>query len=140
MPIRTYHDLDVFRGSYSAALDVSGMVKRFPGFEQYELASQLRRAARSIPANIVEGWGKRASTPEFKRYLQIAIGSCDETRMWLDMSQGRRLYLRERLPRAQRKIQPNWCDADKFVEAMAGRSEVVSLPPASCLLASLPQS
>jgi four helix bundle protein len=81
MAIRTYHDLDVFRESYSAALDVSRICKRLPPVEQYELARQLRRAARSIPANIVEGWGKRASTPEFKRYLQIAIGSCDETRM-----------------------------------------------------------
>ncbi|MBZ5643050.1 MAG: four helix bundle protein [Acidobacteriia bacterium] len=86
MAIRTCRDLDVFRESYAAALDVSRLVKRFPPFEQYELASQLRRAARSIPANIVEGWGKRASTPEFKRFLQISIGSCDETRMWLDMS------------------------------------------------------
>ena len=57
MPIRTYHDLDVFREAYAAALDVSRMVKRFPAFEQFELAGQLRRAARSIPANIVEGWG-----------------------------------------------------------------------------------
>jgi four helix bundle protein len=86
MAIRTYHDLDVFRESYAAALDVSRLCKGFPPFEQYELAKQLRRAARSIPANIVEGWGKRASVPEFKRYLQIAIGSCDETRMWLDLS------------------------------------------------------
>lgn len=86
MAIRTYRDLDVFRESYAAALDVSRLVKRFPPFEQYELASQLRRAARSISANIVEGWGKRALTPEFKRFLQIAIGSCDETRMWLDLS------------------------------------------------------
>ena len=62
MAIRTYHDLDVFRDAYAAP------------------------RSRSIPANIVEGWGKRASTPEFKRYLQIAIGSCDETRMWLDLS------------------------------------------------------
>jgi four helix bundle protein len=85
MTIRTYHDLDVFRESYSPALDVSRLCKRLPPVEQFELARQLRRAARSIPANIVEGWGKRASTPEFKRYLQIAIGSCDETRMWLDM-------------------------------------------------------
>jgi four helix bundle protein len=86
VPIRTYHDLEVFRESYAAALHVSRLTKRFPLPEQYELARQLRRAARSIPANIVEGWGKRASTPEFKRYLQIAIGSCDETRMWLDLS------------------------------------------------------
>ena len=86
MAIRTYHDLDVFREAYAAALDVSRLAKRFPPVEQYELARQLRRAARSIPANIVEGWSKRASTPESKRYLQIAIGSCDETRMWLDLS------------------------------------------------------
>lgn len=85
MAIRTYHDLDVFREAYAAALDVSRLCKHLPPLEQYELARQLRRAARSIPANIVEGWGKRASTLEFKRYLQIAIGSCDETRMWLDM-------------------------------------------------------
>ena len=86
MAIRTYQDLEVFREAYAAALDVSRMSKRLPSMEQYELGRQLRRAARSIPANIVEGWGKRASTAEFKRYLQIAIGSCDETRMWLDMS------------------------------------------------------
>lgn len=86
MAIRTYNDLEVFREAYAAALDVSRICKRLPPAEQYELARQLRRSARSIPANIVEGWGKRASTPEFKRYLQIAIGSCDETRMWLDLS------------------------------------------------------
>lgn len=85
MPIRTYRDLDVFRESYSAALDVSKLVKRFPQFEQVELARQLRRAARSIPANIVEGWAKRTSVPEFKRFLQISIGSCDEVKLWLEM-------------------------------------------------------
>jgi four helix bundle protein len=53
--------------------------------EQVELARQLRRAARSVPANIVEGWAKRSSPREFKRYLQMAIGSCDETKLWLTM-------------------------------------------------------
>jgi four helix bundle protein len=78
--------MNVFREAYAAALEVSRVSKRLPPMEQYELARQMRRAARSIPANIVEGWGKRASTAEFKRYLQIAIGSCDETRMWLELS------------------------------------------------------
>lgn len=86
MTIRTYRDLEVFRESYAAALDVSKLVKRFPLHEQAELARQLRRATRSIPANIVEGWAKRLSAPEFKRYLQVAIGSCDETKLWLEMS------------------------------------------------------
>jgi len=86
MPIKTYKDLNVFRESYVLALDVSKVTKRFPGPEQFELARQLRRAVRSIPANIVEGWAKRASSAEFKRYLQIAIGSCDECKLWLEMA------------------------------------------------------
>ena len=81
--MRTYRDLEVFRESYSAALEVSRLARSLPAFEQYELGRQLRKAARSIPANVVEGWGKRASAAEFKRYLQISIGSCDEVRMWL---------------------------------------------------------
>jgi len=86
MAIRTYRDLEVFQESYAAALDVSKLAKRFPPLEQLELGRQLRRAARSIPANIVEGWAKRQSVAEFKRYLQVAVGSCDEVKMWLEMS------------------------------------------------------
>lgn len=86
MPIKTFKDLNVFRESYRLALDVSRATKRFPGPEQFELARQLRRAARSIPANIVEGWAKRSSAAEFKRYLLVAIGSCDECKLWLEMS------------------------------------------------------
>ena len=86
VPIRTYKDLDVYREFYKAALLVSKLSRRFPAVEQVELARQLRRSARSIPANIAEGWAKRKSTPEFKRYLQMAMGSCHETHVWLDMS------------------------------------------------------
>ena len=86
MAIKTYKDLNVFRESYGLALDISRATKRFPGPEQFELARQLRRAARSVPANIVEGWAKRSSAAEFKRYLQVAIGSCDECKLWLEMS------------------------------------------------------
>jgi four helix bundle protein len=86
MPIKTYKDLNVYRESYSLALDVSRITRKFPSAEQFELARQLRRAARSVPANIVEGWAKRSSPAEFKRYLQVAIGSCDECKLWLEMS------------------------------------------------------
>jgi four helix bundle protein len=85
MAIQTYRDLDVYQESYQAALVVSKLSRRFPPFEQVELARQLRRAARSIPANIAEGWAKRNSPLELKRYLQMAVGSCHETRVWLDM-------------------------------------------------------
>lgn len=85
MAIRTYRDLEVFKESYASALDITKIAKRFPSFEQFELGRQLRKAARSIPANIVEGWAKRNSTAEFRRYLQVAIGSCDEVKLWLEM-------------------------------------------------------
>ena len=83
MPIKTYKDLNVFRESYRLSLKVSRTTRKFPGPQQFELA--LRRASRSIPANIVEGRAKRASA-EFKRYLQVAIGSCDECKLWTEMS------------------------------------------------------
>ena len=86
MPIKTYKDLNVFRESYQLALDASRATKKFPGSEQFELVKKLRRAARSVPANIVEGWAKRSSAAEFKRFLAVAIGSCEECKFWLEMS------------------------------------------------------
>jgi four helix bundle protein len=98
--IRTYRDLEVFRESYAAALDVSKLAKRFPPFENVELGRQIRKAARSIPANIVEGWAKRNSTLEFKRFLQMAVGSCDEVRLWLEIGRDEG-YIPEELYRSQ---------------------------------------
>lgn len=86
MSIKTDKDLEVFQVSYQLALTISKTVQCYPGPEQFELARQIRRAARSIPSNIVDGWAKRSSSAQFKRYLQVAIGSCDECKLWLEMS------------------------------------------------------
>jgi four helix bundle protein len=55
-----------------------------PKQEQYELASQLRRASKSIAINIAEGYGRNSTLEDFKRFIIIAIGSCDEVRVQLD--------------------------------------------------------
>jgi len=39
---------------------------------------QIKRASKSIPANIAEGFAKKSSAKEFKRFLTIALGSSDE--------------------------------------------------------------
>jgi four helix bundle protein len=85
-PIRRYHDLLVYQQAYRLTLEVSRLSKKFPRHEQFELGRQIRRSSRSVAANVVEGWAKRASAAEFRRHLQIAIGECEETRFWLDLA------------------------------------------------------
>lgn len=85
-PIRKYGDLLIDKQAYRLALSVSKFTKTLPREEQFELGRQLRRSARSIPANIVEGWAKRNSAAEFKRHLLIASGEAAETRFWIDLA------------------------------------------------------
>ena len=65
-------------------MDVHRISLTFPQIEQYGLADQLRRASKSICANLAEGYGKQShSEAEFKRYIRIAVGSADEMRVWI---------------------------------------------------------
>ena len=50
-----------------------------PKFEQYEGGSQIRRSAKSIRSNIVEGYGRRRYKADYLRFLTYAHASCDET-------------------------------------------------------------
>jgi len=52
-------------------------IKQFPAFERFELASQLRKAAYSVPANIVEGFARRHRRARL-HFLNIAEGSLAE--------------------------------------------------------------
>ncbi|MGH9431443.1 MAG: four helix bundle protein [Terriglobia bacterium] len=80
--MRDFHELNVWEKAYQLTLDVYKATRRFPKEELYELTSQLRRSAASIPANIAEGCGRNGSA-EFTRFLQIAMGSASETEFHL---------------------------------------------------------
>jgi four helix bundle protein len=74
----------VFRRAYAVSLEIHKASLRFPSLEQHALADQVRRASKSIPANLAEGFAKqRRSAQEYKRYLLMAIGSADEMQVWL---------------------------------------------------------
>ena len=75
--IRTYRDLIVWQKSMALVTDVYRVTRVFPKNEQYGLTSQLRRCAVSIPSNIAEGYGRRASN-DYLRFLSIANGSLFE--------------------------------------------------------------
>ena len=84
--IKSFSDLEVYQVSYALAMDVFRLTKQFPIDEMYSLTRQLRNASRSVPGNIAEGWSKRRYENVFKRQLTDAIGSVDETTVWLDMA------------------------------------------------------
>ena len=81
-----YHRLDVYRKAYDLALDVHRRTLEFPKIEQYAMAQQLRGSSKSIVAKVAEGMGKQSSPKEVVRFVRMAIGSCDETRVWLDFA------------------------------------------------------
>jgi len=75
--MKAFRDLKVWEKSHRLALQVYKATRKFPPEELYGLTSQIRRAASSIAANIAEGCG-RGGDAEFKRFLQMAMGSASE--------------------------------------------------------------
>ena len=82
--ITSFEDLEVFQKAYRNSLEIHKKSQEFPDKEQYGLADQIRRASKSICANLAEGYGRHNhSAKEFKRFIWMAIGSSDEMRVWL---------------------------------------------------------
>ena len=84
--IQSFRDIKVYQKSYKVMIELYKKVQEFPKEELYGLTSQIKRASTSIPLNIAEGYGKRENVNEFKRFLLMAIGSCDEMKVLLDIS------------------------------------------------------
>jgi four helix bundle protein len=63
--IKAFRDLEVYQESYKLMLIVHSEVKKFPVYERADLSPQIRRASKSCPANIAEGWAKRRHEKEF---------------------------------------------------------------------------
>jgi four helix bundle protein len=71
--------------SHKLAIEIHKASFDLPKFELYEEGSQIRRSAKSIPCNIVEGFGRRRYKNEFLKFLIYALASCDETREHLEI-------------------------------------------------------
>lgn len=82
--MRDFRKLDIWKDSMSLAIAIYKLVESFPKEEKYGLRRQISRSAISIPSNIAEGCS-RTSERDFKRFLEIAIGSAFEleTQLWI---------------------------------------------------------
>src|SRR6266852_5297590 len=83
--VASYKDLRIYQRSYDLALEIHKISGKFPMQERRELGNQLRRAATSVPINIAEGYGRKRSPEDFKRFLVIALGSNNEVSVILDL-------------------------------------------------------
>jgi len=79
-PIRSFRDLEVYQESYKAMLlTMREIVPKLPNSEKYDLKDQLSRSCKAIPRLIAEGYAKRHQRSGFQKYLDDAMGECNET-------------------------------------------------------------
>ena len=72
-----FRKLEVWRKAHSLVLSVYRIAADLPTSEKNGLASQMRRSAASIPANLAEGAG-RFTDRDYAKFVPIAIGSSNE--------------------------------------------------------------
>lgn len=84
--IRNYEDLDVYQRAMEVMPVVHRLALTFPDFERYDLPNQIRRASKSVPANIAEGYAKKRSPKEFRAFLTNAMGSAAEMEVHLKIA------------------------------------------------------
>lgn len=74
-----FRDLDVYRRLYEAMLKViTKVVPKLPDNERFDLADQMKRASKAPIAIIAEGYAKKNYRKDWVKYINSAIGECNE--------------------------------------------------------------
>jgi four helix bundle protein len=84
--IRSYRELRVYQAAIDAAMRIFEITKTFPAEERFSMVDQMRRASRSVCANIGEAWRKRRYPAHFASKLSDSETEAEETRVWLELA------------------------------------------------------
>jgi four helix bundle protein len=99
--IKGHRDLEVYQMAFYSAMQIFELSKKFSIEEKYSLSDQIRRASRSVCANLAEAWRKRRYEAAFIAKLSDAEAEAGKTQTWLefavqcnylDVEAGRDLY------------------------------------------------
>jgi four helix bundle protein len=101
--MQNYRQLTVWQKSHAIAVQIHNLTTSISRTGNAGLVSQMRRAALSIPANIVEG-SSRAGDRDFAKFLQIAIGSASELEYHLHFAESVQLISTAACADRQREI------------------------------------
>lgn len=141
---RSFRELIVYQKQRQLSREVFKVSKSFPSEEKYSLTDQLRRAARSIGAQIAEAWAKRGYERHFVSKLTDADAEQMETQHWLETAKddgylpatdcARLLGLCEEIGRMLGSMierAPSFCDASSLRDDATGYfcSEPPDAPP-----------
>ena len=84
--IKHFRVLEVYKRAFAAAMEIFQITKSFPTEEKYSLVDQIRRASRSVCANLAEAWRKRKYIAVFKNKITDSMQEASETQCWLEFS------------------------------------------------------
>ena len=84
--LKSFQQLEVWQEAHKLVLQVYEVTRQFPADEKFGLTSQMRRAAVSVPANVVEGF-KRRGIGEKLRFYNVAEGSLEEIKYFFILAE-----------------------------------------------------
>lgn len=77
--MQSYKDLEIYKLAHGLAIEIHKMSLKSPPYEMYEEGSQIRRSAKAVPANIVEGFSRKRYRQDYVKFLVYAHSSSNET-------------------------------------------------------------
>ena len=125
--IKSFEDLDVWKRGIDLSVRLYDVAALLPRSEQYEMSSQLRRAAVSIPSNVAEGHARRVPRP-YLNHVHIALGSLAEVVTCLVIAHRRGFISSERLEQERRETDRVGQMLHGLARSLEGRLVKGSLP------------
>ena len=120
-----YRKLEVYEKSYRSAVEIYRMTADFPKEERYGITDQMRRASVSIALNVAEGYARRESQEELKRFLRMAVGSAAEMQVLIDFAREFGYIREERYKEAKEAYETIGKMLNAFIRKLKGSTSKI---------------